>query len=286
MKDVKSKKLNSGEILLYEVINERIFCVFFEQKTFYDCIENVFRANYFKSKNKNYLAIQSGLFNSDDTFKYIVWTVLIFRSISSFNELWLCGLVELKDQTLPFDQYCRNIRNSNSNSNDNSFSSSASSYHKNNDNPSLYTKGRSFSSSPMSMSKGCNYNDNNQSFCSKDRNLIRSSLSSDFNYSDGQRFQSQERSYSSSPMPKNYHCYDNNQRFYSKERDLNSSSVSKDSNYSDSQSFQSQDRSHSSSPMPKNYNNQNFHLKGSFNNRSKGGPLPQDVCDPNSILEK
>lgn len=179
LKDVKNKKLKSGEILLYEVQKEKIFCVFFEQKFFYGCVEDIFRANYFKSKETNYLAIHSGSFDSDDAFKRIVWIVLIFRSISSCNELWLCGVTEQKEYSLSFDKYCRNLHNSNPH--DNSFSSPMSRNFKHDSNQSFHSLDRSFSSSPMS--KNNNFNDNNPSFHSRERSSYNSpKLDYQYNY--------------------------------------------------------------------------------------------------------
>lgn len=106
-------KLNPGDIQIYNVKNEVIICAFIKQSEhYYTSLEKVFEniKGYIKSSYR-YLAIQSGSVQSDNTFNHIARVVLILRSIIHNSELWLCGD---GDQThkQPYDDYCRNRRQS------------------------------------------------------------------------------------------------------------------------------------------------------------------------------
>lgn len=110
MKDLKSIKLEPGNIKSYFVKNEYIICVFYQQSSYYDSLEKAFRKICSKFKNYLYFAIQSGPVSGD--LKRLAWIVLILRSICNSNsgELWLCGDTEQTDN-LYYDQYCKDLRN-------------------------------------------------------------------------------------------------------------------------------------------------------------------------------
>lgn len=103
------KELKPGDIKQYNVKNEIIICAFVKSsENYYTSVEKAFKnIKRLKLKSYRYLAIQSNLIQSDDTFNHISRIVLILRSIITNSEFWLCGDTNQKYHS-SYDDYCRN----------------------------------------------------------------------------------------------------------------------------------------------------------------------------------
>lgn len=91
---------NPGDIKIYKVDNEVIICIFTTQTAYYSSVEKGFKNLKLQTTNQyKFMALQSGPTELRDNFQHTLWIVLIWRSIFTNSELWLCGDPKQKHHT-------------------------------------------------------------------------------------------------------------------------------------------------------------------------------------------